>query len=281
MNKFTDILNYELFVSGNYKLTVFNIFILIFIFFFVKILLIVVRKLIKKRMQRKGILDEGRLYSFSQLIKYFAYTIALILSLESIGVNVSILIAGSAALLVGVGLGLQEVFKDLLSGLIILFEGNLKVGDIIELEDLIGKITEINLRTCEVETRDSVYIIVPNSKFVNDKIINWSHNLKKTRFKIKIGVAYGSDVKLVEQILIDCAKSHPDVILEEPPIVQFSDFGESSLDFFLIFWSDRIWQSETLKSEIRFIIADKFKQNGIQIPFPQLDLHVKSDATKK
>ncbi len=233
--------------------------------------------LIKRRLQKREVFTEGRLSSVLQLIKYLVYLMAFALALESQGVDIKILLVSSAALLVGLGMGLQEIFKDFISGIIILFEGNIKVGDVVEIDDLVGTIKEINIRTCEVETRDSTYVIVPNSKFVNDQIINWSHNYKKTRFSVSVGVAYGSDVDKVRELLLQCAAENPQVMDNPKPLVTFENFGDSSLDFKLFFWSREIWQAELLRSDLRFMISKSFTENNMQIPFPQMDVHVKRE----
>ena len=181
------------------------------------------------------------------------------------------------ALLVGLGLGLQQIFQDIMSGIAILFEGSLKVGDIVEIQDnIIGRVIEIGLRTSKIETRDNIIMVVPNSKFVTDIVINWSHMEKKTRFHIDVGVAYGSDVEKVSQVLLQCAEDINKISKTPPPFVRFSDFGNSSLDFQLYFWTTETFQVEYIKSEIRYKIDSAFRANGVHIPFPQRDVHIKS-----
>ncbi len=198
---------------------------------------------------------------------------------QTLGIRVSLLLAGSAALLVGVGLGLQQTFNDLVSGLILLFEGNVRVGDIIEINTLIGRVIAIGVRTSKVETRENVTIIVPNSKFIVDNVINWSHNKKLTRFTITVQASYNSDPGIVRQSLMKSVKQHRDVVDKPAPIVRLQDFGEIGLHFDLLFWTHNIWRIESLKSEIRFSILKDFKENNITIPFPQRDLHIKSNGT--
>ena len=225
-------------------------------------------------------LDEGRKQSVIQLIKYFLWIIGIIYMLDSVGIEITILLAGSAALLVGLGLGLQQIFQDLVSGVFILVEGAIRVNDIIEIDGLVGRILSIHLRTSRVLTRDGIVIIVPNHKFIDDNIINWSNHLVSTRFKVSVGVAYGSDVDLVRKILVACAFDHPDCITSDTmkdkhPFARFVDFGESSLDFELYFWSTNIFMIENTKSDLRFMINEKFKEHGVTIPFPQRDVHIK------
>ena len=207
--------------------------------------------------------------------------IAIAIALESIGIKLTLLIAGSAALLVGLGLGLQSVFQDFISGVVILVESTIQVNDVIEVEGFVGRVKEIGLRTSKVVTRDDIVTIIPNSKFTTERVINWSHTKRKTRFHINVGVAYGSDVELVREVLLECAAEHEEVENTPKPFVRFIDFGNSSLDFELFFWSVNNFYVENIKSDLRFLIDKKFRENKIQIPFPQRDIHIRTDATKR
>jgi small-conductance mechanosensitive channel len=205
------------------------------------------------------------------------WVIAIALVLETMGVKVTILIASSAALLVGIGFGLQHVFSDIVSGLIILFDGSLHITDVVEVDDMVGKVQNIGLRTTVVTTRDNVNVIIPNHKFTSDNLINWSHIEKKTRFNIDVGVAYGSDVMLVKQLLLQCAENHKSIESNPKSFVRFNNFGDSSLDFQLYFWTKMSFEVENIKSDIRFAIDDAFRKNDVVIPFPQRDVHMKGD----
>ena len=180
-------------------------------------------------------------------------------------------------MLVGLGFGLQQIFNDFVSGLILLFEGTIKVGEVVEVEGIVGRVIRIGLRTSELETRDNIMMLIPNSMFTSEKVINWSHNLQFTRFRVKIGVAYGSDTKLVKNVLLACADEHTFITKKPQPRVRFREFGDSSLNFELLFFSDNMFRIESVKSDIRFMIDQKFRANDIQIPFPQRDLHIISD----
>ena len=190
----------------------------------------------------------------------------------------TVLIAGSAALLIGVGLGLQQTFNDIISGMILLSERSIKIGDILEIDGDIVKIQEIGLRTSKGLNRDQISIFIPNSLITTNKVINWSHQTKHNRFKIDVGVAYGSDVELVSRILEESAVSHEKVNTKDEVTVMLVDFGDSSLDFQLLFFSEEIFRIERIKSDIRKIISKKFDENNISIPFPQRDLHIKGDG---
>ncbi len=222
-------------------------------------------------------LNFGQSKTVFQLIKYALWVIAIILLLDSIGISITVLVASSAALLVGLGFGIQGLFNDYISGLVILFEGLIKVGDVVEVQsELIGRVMDVGLRTSKVLTRDNIIMIVPNHNFVSEHVINWSYNEPRTRFYVDVGVAYGSDVRLVEQLLMESAKEQDEVISTPEPFVLFRDFGNSSLDFRLYFWVEEVFYVELLKSKIRFSIDEKFRANGVKIPFPQRDLHLKS-----
>ncbi len=187
----------------------------------------------------------------------------------------SVLLVGSTALLVGLGLGVQNIFKDLVSGLFLLFEGTMKVGDIIEADNEIGRVVDINLRSSEILTREGVKIIIPNSRFIVEKIVNWSHDDERVRFTVDIGVAYGSDVEAVILYLQEVLDENPKVLKDPFSFVRFSNFGESSLDFELVFWSKETFVINTLKSDLRRAVYKKLNEKGLNIPFPQRDIHIK------
>ena len=220
-------------------------------------------------------LDKGRRLSVVKLLQYVLWVVAVLIGLESVGFQITVLMAGSAALLVGIGLGLQEVFKDFVSGIILLFDGTIRVSDIIEVEGIVGRVTEIRLRASEMETREGIIMIIPNSRFITGNVVNWTHNHKLTRFSVVVGVAYGSDVEKVRDVLVECAKQHPEVVKTPEPFVFFSDFADSQLTFSLQFFSRSVFRIEFVKSEIRFAIDKAFRENDITIPFPQRDLHIR------
>ncbi|MBT8190218.1 MAG: mechanosensitive ion channel, partial [Bacteroidia bacterium] len=180
--------------------------------------------------KNKGI-DVGSQFAFNQLVKYVIYVFAILMALDAIGINMTLLLGGAAALLVGIGLGLQQTFNDFISGIVLLFERSVSVGDVLEFEGTVGTIKEIGLRSSIVETRENISLIVPNHLLVNNKVINWTHYSDKVRFEINIGVAYGSDAALVKKILLDIADQNPYVLQYPSPIVRLKQFGESSLDF--------------------------------------------------
>jgi len=274
-----EILNYEIFSFGDYVIKVSKL---------VTIALIIVATffvlwLIKKALSAKRFskVDAGTTYAIYQIIKYIIWIISITVMLESIGVQITLLLAGSAALLVGVGLGLQQTFNDIVSGIILLSERSIKVGDVLEVDGDVVRIQSIGLRTSKALNRDDISVILPNSLITTSKVINWSHQSKRTRFRIEVGVAYGSDVDLVIKTLEECAKGYPDVIATEKIEARLENFGSSSLDFHLLFFSKNIFRIPKVKADIRKIICQKFAENSIVIAFPQLDVHIKQEPTEK
>jgi small-conductance mechanosensitive channel len=233
------------------------------------------------RQKHEGKLDAGKTYAYTQLLAYLVYVIAIVLIIENLGFSITVLLAGSTALLVGLGLGLQDFFRDLVAGFIILTERTVTAGDIVEIAGVVGKVKEVGLRTTLLLTREDIVLIVPNSKLIQENVINWSQNNKITRFRIDVGVAYGSDTARVREVLIAAVKDHPEVIANQPPVVFFEDFGNSSLDFSVLFYSRNLFRIERTKSELRFKIDQLFRENGITIPFPQRDVWFRSKPDKE
>lgn len=274
-----EFLELELISIGNYKIMVHTIIFIVGIFVVTKILLWLIKQALYRQKTTIN-LDSGNTYAIFQIIKYIIWVIAFGFILETIGIKVTVLIAGSAALLVGIGLGLQQTFNDIISGIILLSERSIKIDDILEIDGDILKIQEIGLRTSKGLNRDEISIIIPNSLITTNKVINWSHQSKQTRFKINIGVAYGSDIDLVEKVLKESAWEHPEVSDKNLINIRFLDFGDSSLQFQVIFFSENIFRIERVKSDIRKVINRKFKEHNITIPFPQMDLHFKTNFSE-
>ena len=275
MDTITNFFNFEIFHFNNHSLSIFEISSIAVIFMITKLILWLISKAIFNKTKLHN-LDKGSAFSLFQIIKYLIWVIAIALMLEALGVQVTILLAGSAALLVGIGLGLQQTFNDILSGIILLFEHSVKVGDILEIDGDRVTIQEIGLRTSKGMNVRQIVVIIPNSLITTNKVINWSHQTQKTLWNIDIGVAYGSDVDLVIKTLEESAVEHLEFSECEFKEVRFVNFGNSSMDFQLFFYSKNIISIEKVKSDIRKIIYKKFNENKITIPFPQMDLHIKS-----
>ncbi len=267
------------FKIGGYEIYLGNLFLAILAFLVAKLILILVNNFLLKGFFKKKNLDRGREYALKQFIGYIIWTLTVFIIIEILGVS-SMVWAGLTALLVGIGFGLQDIFKDAISGVVILIEGTVEVGDIIELDGMVATVTKIGLRTSYVETREKVSILIPNSQLIVNQVINWTHNELPNRFRIRVGVAYGSDVFKVKELLLQAAIEHPKVEKEPAPRIQFVDFGDSSLDFDLLFFSTEAFGIEFVKSDIRFAIDSLFRVNNISIPFPQRDVWVKDGKTQ-
>jgi small-conductance mechanosensitive channel len=268
----TNILAYKLFKIGEYTLSLFQVVIIITIILAVWIFL----KIFKKAIRRNRRIKHATQYTIYQIIKYLVIIIATIISLDLLKIDLSIMVAGSAALLVGVGLGLQNLFNDFVSGVIILLDSSIKVNDIIEVNSLFCRVQKINLRTTVVQTRDDKNIILPNSTLTGSQVINWTHGHETSRFNIKIGIDYSSDIHKAIRLVLEVAEDNPRIVKNPKPFVRLSDFGSSSVDLELFFWSNEVFMVENIKSDMRIHIFDKFSENGITIPFPQRVISVRN-----
>lgn len=265
-----ELLDYTLFQDGGFNIKVISI-LKLFAFFIVVALVL---KIIKKTIYKIDKIDIAKKYSIYNLVRYITIVISVLTGLQLFGFNLSVLVAGSAALLVGVGLGLQNLFSDFISGIILLVDSSVKVNDVIEADGLICIVKEINLRTTTVLTRDDKYIILPNSYLTENQLINWTHNDLASRFEVTVGVDYSSDVQQVMLVLKEAVDKQNGVLKEPNPFIRFTDFGDSSLNFSIIFWSEDVFRVENIKSEMRIKIFELFKKNSIIIPFPQRVLHI-------
>jgi len=277
---FRDFLKYKIVDDDAFKLDFFNILVIISVFFAAKISVNVIRLVIAKRLKRRKNYSLATEFVYVQLSKYVIYLFAIIIWFKILGVDLTILLTGSAALLVGLGLGLQDVFKDIISGIVLLFEGNIRVGDIVEVsasstsskntgEHMVVKILKINIRTTEIETRDGNILFIPNTRLTQDIIENWSHGSEKSRFKIEVTVNYGANTELIMNLLERAAMSHPCVNKNEQIIVRLAKFGDNGLEFELLFWADQSWDINNYRSEIRLEINRLFQENSIEIPYPK------------
>lgn len=275
----THILQFEFVRFETFHIAVYHIFVVIAVVFISRISLNFLRVWLLRTVGRNSNIDKGTEYVYIQLAKYFVYTIATILIVRSFGVDLNLFLTGTAFLLVGVGLGLQHIFSHYFSGFLLLFEGSVKVGDIIEIQNLNGeenfvaKVVSINLRTSKIETRDGKVLIVPNSKLTHESVNNWSYGSQLTRFMIKVTVKYGTDLELVKEILIRCAKGHPHVTEQREVIVRLLDFGRDGIELDVVFWAEQNFYIEIHKSDIRFAIEHEFRKYGIEFPHKQIEVH--------
>jgi small-conductance mechanosensitive channel len=270
-----EIVEYNFINIGEFHLGLYHVIAVAIIIFIARLTVWFINRVTKQFFKRKKI-DAGRQYAFIQVAKYIIYTGSVFLVLETIDISLSILWGGAAALLVGVGLGLQQTFNDLISGLILLVEGTVEINDVIETDGIIGTVTAIGVRTSKVETLDHISILIPNSKLVGNKATNWSHNKAASRFQINVGVAYTSDLDQVTSLLLQAGREHVKILKTPKPEVQFQDFGSSSLDFVLHFYSYEFRRMEFVKSELRYRITELLRKNNIEIPFQQTDVWIRN-----
>lgn len=265
--------------DNGFSISFMDILVIIIIFTISRFIINLFRVYIDNRFKDNPDFDEGTKFVYVQLAKYIIYTFAFVLSLQVVTTNLSVLLGGSAALLVGLGFGVQDMFRDMMAGLLLLFEGTIKVGDIIRVpspsagEPIVARVLKINVRTTKIETRDGNTLIIPNSLLTQNEVENWSFGSDLTRFHIHVNVAYGSDTELVKDLLKQAALAHPEVKKTKPVLVRLMDFGDDGLAMQLSFWADQTWQVELHKSDIRFEIDRLFRQHNINIPFPQRTLH--------
>lgn len=218
-------------------------------------------------------INEGIRHSLDSFINFIGIVLSLLLAIVVMGADLTSLTVIAGALSVGIGFGLQNVISNFVSGIIILFERPFKVGDWVNIGGEEGKIKQINIRSTELETFKKTSVIVPNATLLSSSVINMTHGDNWTRLSVSVGVAYGSDVEKVKQILLECAASHPKVLKKPMPYVIFTDFGSSSLNFDLRCYSSNIWEGWIIPSDLRFAINKRFIEEGIEIPFPQVVVH--------
>ncbi len=274
-NAVNDFLNIEIFHFGSdehpFILTMGLLLIVILILLSTSFVLKIVKKLATRKLRNEDKLKFESVFSF---VKYFIYIVVFLEALDGIGFNISGIFTASAALLVGVGLALQTLIQDILSGIFIFIDKTVHVGDIIEIEDKVGKVEEIKLRTTRAVTVDNKVLIIPNHKYMSSSLYNWTQNGSITRESVTVGVAYGSDTQLVKELLIKAALSNSNVLKQPEPLVLFTDFADSSLNFKLVFTINDSFKGAIPKSEIRFEIDRLFREHNISIPFPQREVTV-------
>ncbi len=272
-----NVLSYQLFGGGMVHITIGTLLTIIVGVIAVTYFLKLIRKLVTTKLPEE---DKNKFESIFGFLKYLFYILVIVTILHSSGVNLTVLLTASAALFVGLGFALQYLFQDIISGILIILDQSLHVGDIIEVEDKVGRVFEIRLRTTRALTRDDKVIVIPNHKFLTDSIYNYTQNHKTTRESIKIGVAYGSDVVLVTRLLEEVSDEQKGVLKSPKSFVLFDDFGDSALLFSLNYYITDSFSDPKTKSAMRYKIDAKFRANGISIPFPQRDVHLYSPVTK-
>ena len=284
MNNFEKLLNWlnsfwetEIFELGHTTYTVQTLFLLLASLFLLFYLTGKLKNLLLKNIFPRYKLDIGVSQSIATIIRYVLVILGLFIIFQTTGIDLSAIGLLIGALGIGIGFGLQNITNNFISGIIILFERPVKVGDRIEIEQLSGNIVNISARATTIITNDNIAVIVPNSDLVSTRVINWSHNNRSVRLNFPVGVSYRENPEIIRKLLIEVADANPGVLRNPPPDVLFENFGDSSLDFNLRVWTDEYSDKpKVLKSQLYYAIFKKFKEHNIEIPYPQRDVHLKS-----
>ena len=268
-----DFLNKELFNIEGYA---FEVHTLITFIVFMAVVMGVL-SLLKRIIYSSKKLNTGEKFSINKISRYLIILIAFLVGLRIVGFDITVFLAGYAALLVGIGFGLQNIFSDFISGVIILLDGSLKVDDIVEVNERIYIVQEINFRTTTVLGRDENYVILPNSELTKNRVVNWTYSSKTSRFHVDVHVGYEANVLEVMETLQAVAKATSRVLENPEPFVRFESYGESSLGFAVYFYTTEIFRAENIKSDMRVAIFKALKEKGINMPFPQRVVHMKKE----
>ena len=232
--------------------------------------------LLKSRILHVAGVGRGAQEAIATLTQYVLCFLGVIVILQMVGLDVSSIVILGGALGVGIGFGLQNIINNLISGIIILLERPIEVGDFVNIGDLVGTVERIGSRSTKIQTLDQVTIIVPNANFLEKEVVNWDHGSPVSRLHLPVGVAYGSDIAMVQLALLVAVKDHPEVLAHPEPQVWFNGFGDSTLDFDVLVWCCEPRQQFCLKSDLNYRIEASLRRHGVEIPFPQRDLHVRS-----
>ena len=261
---------------GEIKITPAILLTAILIFFLAYGISRLLQRMLRRSVFEQISLNKGSQSAICRLLHIIIMCIGTFIAIEYTGIDLTTLAAISAVLLVGIGLGLQNITHNFISGLIMLFERPVQEGDFVEVNGVQGTVQAVNAYSTKVETLDRVTIIVPNSHFLSDNVTNWSFQESKVRIHASVGVSYGADVELVAETLLEVGRAHPEVLSDPEPQIQFLTFGDSSLNFDLLVWIEDPTRQYFVISDLNFAIVQAFRERDITIPFPQRDLHVRS-----
>ncbi|VAX29501.1 Potassium efflux system KefA protein / Small-conductance mechanosensitive channel [hydrothermal vent metagenome] len=277
-----DYLNIPLFVLGKSQFTLWSIVYILILLTLLFYLTAKMRVWVVRVLRSKKNIDVGVSEATGSIVRYVLISIGFLMILQSAGVDLSAITVLAGALGIGVGFGLQNITSNFVSGIIILFERPIKVGDRIEVNNILGDVVNISPRATTIVSNDNISIIVPNSEFISSTVINWSHTDRLVRYRIPVGVSYDSDPEAVRDILLEAAAEHPGVLKNPEAQVLLDEFADSALIFILSVWTNTFTERPLiLRSELNYIIFKKLKAHGVEIPFPQRDLHIRSGEIKK
>ncbi|HEY9611975.1 mechanosensitive ion channel family protein [Allocoleopsis sp.] len=269
---------WKLIPLGNSSYSVLQLFFLVGLFTGVVLVAGTTKKLLRSRVLRFTGLNRSAQETVAQVATYGMIFLGTIVVLQLWGLDLSSLTIVASVVGVGIGLGLQGIAKEFISGLVLIFERPIRVGDFVNVGELMGTVERISVRSTEIRTLDELSIIIPNSRFLEAEVVNWTHHSPVSRLKIPVNVAYGSNLSVVRSALIDAAKEHQDVLAEPAPRVFFKGFGDNSLNFELLIWISEPRHQFRIKSDIYFRIEAILRHRHIEMPFPQRDLHVRSGS---
>jgi len=239
------------------------------------------KRFLFNRLLAQSGLDRSLQYAIAQVISNIVLVIGIFFVLENAGIHLAALAVFAGAVGVGIGLGLQNIASNFISGLVILAERPITIGDRIEVAGIAGQVEHIRARSTVIRTNDNIMMIVPNSKFIDSPVTNWTYGDRRVRFRIPVGVAYGSDVDRVRDALLAVAHENSHTLKEPAPTVFLDQFGDSSIDFKLMVWSSEMsHRPSRYRSDLNFAIAQKFRELGIEFPFPQRDVHIRDGVLK-
>ena len=278
---FERIMNYSLFQLGESSLTIGLIITLVSSLILLFVISEWLRKILVNKILKRYQLEVSTRQSIGTMMKYFLILAGLFSILQTTGIDLSAFGILAGAIGVGIGFGLQNITNNFISGLIILFEQPIKIGDRIEVGDVSGDVIKISARSTMIVTNDNISIIVPNSQFIDSQVINWSHNDRNIRFNFPVGVSYKENPEKIKNVLLQVAKANEGVLSHPAPDVIFEEFGDNSLNFNLRVWtSEYISKPKVLRSLLYYEVFKRFSEEGIEIPFPQRDIHIKSGFEK-
>ncbi|MCM5663980.1 mechanosensitive ion channel family protein [Galbibacter mesophilus] len=263
--------SYALYEGDQTTITVGTLLLIISSCIFAFYVLKIIRRLLTAKLPLE---DKRKFVSIFKVTNYIVYILVIIAVLSASGIDLTVLLTASAALFVGLGFALQYLFQDIISGILIIVDQSLLVGDVIEIDGKVGRVMDIKLRTTRAITRDDKIIIIPNHFFLTDIVYNFTQNHKTTRETVSVGVAYGSDTRLVEKLLLKSVENQKGILKNPKPNVIFKDFSDSALSFDVNFFINDSFSDPRIKSDVRFRIDQLFRENGVTIPFPQRDVHI-------
>ena len=288
---FEQFIKYNLISIGSLKVSLYNVILVAVIFLCAKIASSLYKLYVGRKLRSKVNYDPGVEYVYVQIARYIIYMLAVLLSINVLGLNISLILTGSVGLLVGIGLGLQDVFKDTIAGIVLLVEGNIKVGDIVEIDsktaqnttnkgsyNFVARIIKISIRTTQIQTKGGNVLIIPNTHLTQQPVENWSHSSALSMFTLHALIEYGSNTVLATELLKTAAMGHPKVSREEVVFVRMSNFSENGIEMELVFWAENSWDIGNYKSEIRFEIDRLFREHGIHFAYPTRTIISKNNS---